>query len=158
MIFWWNAMQCHVAVWVMSHIRVYYHTYECLCVSHVTHMNMCVSLMSHIYIYMCVSLSWHTHEYMCVFTRQVAWMSHVASIWWLKHVTYTPSTFCDIPHLYFEIYLIYVLSHHSLPRISMSCSYVWMTEYRLFYRALLQNIVSFIGLFCKRDLSFYRSC
>ena len=27
-------------------------------------------------------------------------------------------------------------------------------EYDLFYRALLQNIVSFIGLFCKRDLSF----
>ena len=23
------------------------------------------------------------------------------------------------------------------------------------YRSLLQNIVSFIGLFCKRDLSFY---
>ena len=26
-----------------------------------------------------------------------------------------------------------------------------VAEYSLFYRALLQNIVSFIGLFCKRD-------
>jgi len=30
-----------------------------------------------------------------------------------------------------------------------------LKEYRLFYRALLQNIGSLIGLFCKRDLWFY---
>jgi len=30
-----------------------------------------------------------------------------------------------------------------------------ITGYRLFYGSLLQNIVSFIGLFCKRDLYFW---
>jgi len=32
------------------------------------------------------------------------------------------------------------------------------SEDRLNYRSLLQNIVSFIGLFCKRDLLLFYSC
>jgi len=122
----WMRHNSFLHEWVMSHIHMNESCRTFTCMSHVTHTHEWV--MSHI----------HMNESCHVYT----WMSHVTSqvrghlflhLWDMTHLHIRDTT--------------------SVPR-HVTYSYVtWYPSYGgLFYRALLQNIVSFIGLFCKRDL------
>jgi len=60
--------------------------------------------------------------------------------------------------LYINAYTLFCIQtfHATLTSRSLVCGGYGQWD-RLEFRSLLQNIVSFIRLFCKRDLQFYRS-
>ena len=58
-------------------------------------------------------------------------------------------------HLWVQQERLYIFAHSHQANITYVCS---KRDYIVsLYRSLVQNIVSFIGLFCKRDLSFNRA-
>jgi len=63
---------------------------------------------------------------------------------WLIHI-------CDMTHLY-QWHESFICVYASQEGVLLPSRPVWHEN----YRSLLQNIVSFIGLFCQRDLLFQR--
>jgi len=78
---------------------------------------------------------------------------------WMCHVgTCIHTHACMNAHVCMYVRMYVCMYTHSYAHMCMFisvCTYsdqqVSFAEYSLYYRALLQNIVSFIGLFCKRD-------
>ena len=139
--------------WVMSHIWMSHgthmnescHTYECVCRTVMPNISM--SPVTHMH------KSWHTYQ-----------MSHGT------HMTESYHT-CEGVMLHIEVHSLSSLCVHSRAHTiytwgrNDSCapwlthlggtiimSYVWQESRCVSNKSLLQNIVSFIGLFCKRDL------
>jgi len=138
------------------------------CMCHVAHMTATVSYeccdASYVTLYECDS-----YLYECdsnsVWMRLILFMNvtHTLYVW----VTY--DDICYVTHTLYEshmnvvmrdMWLIQSMSHIVLIVIcdlyiqNMSHNiHMWLTHHNIhIYRSLLQNVVSFIGLFCKRDL------
>jgi len=153
---------CHTYEWVMSHIWM----------SHDTHMN------ESRHIYECVTASIRMSQLTTFDSSvRVTWPSPMAGSWagctrckhdcmWPTHNIWLIRA-CDVTQSH--------VCHDSLVRLTwrfhmcdMTHSHVWLDSFlcvtwlihmgwlrlvgSLNYRSLLQNIFSFIGLFCKRDL------
>jgi len=88
-------------------------------------------------IHMCDML---TH--MCATTRSCVWHDPFTCLTWPIICVWHDSLICVIWrfHMFVSLALHYCYGVARVSRI------------KLYYRSLLQNIVSFIGLFCKRDL------
>ena len=120
----------HIWVSHVAHMSESCHTYEWVMphiwVSHATHM----------------SESCHTYEWV---------MPHI----WVNHITYINET--RLTHIckgFTTQRINYHTEIESLPQLRISHVAHINETYRTTYRSLLQTIVSFIELFCKRDLQF----
>ena len=156
----WHTYQCvTVLIWMspVSDMNETWHTYNCI----MSHTYDCVMLhtyncvMSHTYncvmshTYNCVM----SHTYDCVMShirnapktdsnesreRYTHVIPHIpmSHVIWMSHGTHMNESWhmSDMPREWYT---------YVIPHIPMS---------HVIYRSLLQNIVSFIGLFCKRDL------
>jgi len=139
-----------VYIYVYTHVCVLIRIHTCVCTSTYTHTHKCsidtwarkyavLLLHTHIYIYIYICTQMCTQIY--IYARRHMYMHtdvYIHARCALKYI-YNTCTLCTI-YLYAHWVFIYIYMH---------------TDVDYHDRSLLQNIIFFIGLFCKRDLEFY---
>jgi len=143
---WKSFRNCH-SKWDWQYIYrcVYTHTYI-----H-THIHIYMLLALHIYIYLHMYIYIHTYIYISMYM-------YVYIYTMLAHLSPTALASSKI-HTYIYVYMcmfIYIHYMHAYIYIYV-CIHIYHVGSPSTHKRdniLLQNIVSFIGLFCKRDLSF----
>jgi len=122
--------------------------------------------------YMCRCTCVCTFRLVCTYTCKSGWCISNCTNFWERNTNRVYAT-CTCGHRRLQnSFLSFSLSFSLFPFLSLSLTHARKTAYHVFfifekllrvwggygqwdrlnYRSLLQNIVSFIGLFCKRDL------
>jgi len=135
-----------------------------------THKNVLICAMTHQNVLICAM----THKNMLIFGMthshpRVTWLTHTE--WQRRADMWRDSSKCDMPHQHTATHCNTL--QHTATSLICSVTYpnvTWLIRIHIWhdfhtgdgnnaywllnYRSLLQNIVSFMGLFCKRDLWF----
>jgi len=112
-----------------------------------------VYICKHIHIYIHIRIRMHTYIYKYIYTYIYIY-THICTLYMIQSVQLYYKVCVKMRvFVYVCMYLCTELLSNPHLEVCIGMGWQWLVGF-LKYRSLLQNIVSFIGLFCQRDLCF----